>query len=226
MMHSSSDEDEVSSKKTLQGGRETAGSSREGTGRVSPRTMQAIQRALMEDSNISEDLCKKVPTPQKKYVIVSSSDDDDDEAEGTVMKRSVGCEEQEGGGVSPRTLLAIQKALGNKYSFPGIKQVERGGLLSSSEEEEMEEVVGVRGREFKAAALNQEERHEQSALKAFPRSELQSDEGTSPRNHEPGSETSFPQEGGLSMNLSEEKEDRNREVMVRSDEEDSSSEGM
>ncbi|KAK3530169.1 hypothetical protein QTP86_017736, partial [Hemibagrus guttatus] len=223
MMDSSSDEEQMVSKKTLQDGNGTTGS-QEGTGGASPRTLQAIQRSLMEDRNVSE----QIQTPKRKYVIVSSSDDEDDdddedEAESTVMKRSTICEAREGGGVSPQTLLAIQRALGEKDPFPGIKQVEHGGLLSSSEEEEMEEVFGVRSKEFKAAALTQEEKCEKDALKtAVSPSDLQLDKDVLPQDREPSSENSFQEKGRLSITLSEE---RNEQVIVKSEEEDSSSEG-
>ncbi|XP_058236320.1 DNA excision repair protein ERCC-5 isoform X1 [Hemibagrus wyckioides] len=220
MMDSSSDEEEMVSKKTLQDGSGTAGS-QEGTGGASPRTLQAIQRALMEDSNVSE----QIQTPKQKYVIVSSSDDDDDdEAESTMMNRSTMCEAREGGGVSPQTLLAIQRALGEKESFPGIKQVEHGGLLSSSEGEEMKEVFGVRSKEFKAAALTQEQECEKDALKTgVSPSDLHLDKDTLPQDREPSSETSFREKESLSIKLSE-KQERNGQVIVKSEEEDSSSE--
>lgn len=224
MMDSSSDEEEMASKKTLQDGSGTA-SSQERTGGASPRTLQAIQRALMEDSNVSE----QIQSPKQKYVIVSSSDDDDDddEAESTMMKRSTMCEAREGGGVSPQTLLAIQRALGEKESFPGIKQVEHGGLLSSSEGEEMEEVVGLRSKEFKAAALTQEQECEKDALKTgVSPSDLHSDKDTLLQDREPSAETRFREKESLSDKLSDEKEERNGQVIVKSEDEDSSSEGM
>lgn len=221
MMDSSSDEDELASMKTIQDGSRTA-SSQEGTGSVSPRTLQAIQRALVEDNNVSEDLCKEVQTPQRKCIIVSSSDDDDDQIESTVMERRVLEEAREGGGVSPQTLLALQRALGEKETFSGIKQVGHVGFLSSSEGEEMEEVVGVRSKEFKAATLGKEEEHEKGAREtAFTPSDLQSGEDRLPQDHEPScnSENNFLQKGSLSINLTEERN-------VKSEEEDSSSEGM
>ncbi|MCJ8747814.1 hypothetical protein PDJAM_G00157870 [Pangasius djambal] len=231
MVDSSSDEDELASKKTIQDGSGTA-SSQEGNGGVSPRTLQAIQRAMMEDNNVSEDHCKEVQTQQQKYVIVSSSDDDDDDddddqTESTVMERNILCEAREGGGVSPRTLQAIQRALGDKESFTGMKPGEHAGFLSSSEGEEMEEVVGVRSKEFKAATLTMEEERKKGALKtASSPSDLQSDEDTLPQEHEPSynSEKNFLQKGSLSSNITEEKEERNGQIVVKREEEDSSSE--
>lgn len=229
MINSSSDEDEVACKKTLQDGSGSAGS-QEGTGRVSPCTLLAIQRALTEDSNVSENLRKEIQTPKRTYVIVSSSDDDDDdgdEAESTVIKRSIMCEAQEGGGVSPQTLLAIQRALGEKESFPGIKQVEHVAFFSSSEGEEMEEVVKVRNKELKAAALSQKEECDKDALKtALSPSYLQSDADNLPQDHKSRFKTSVLETGSLSIKSSEEKEERNGQVIVKSEEEDSSSEGM
>lgn len=212
MMDSSSDEDDMASKKTVQDGSGTAGSQEENGG-VSPRTLQAIQRALMEDNNVSEDLCKEVQTNQKKYVIVSSSDDDDDhhhqdQAACTMMDRSILSEAREGGGVSPQTLLAIQRALGEKEPFTGSKQVEHVGVVSSSEGEEMEEVVGARSKEFKAAAHAEEEECKEGAPETIC-----------------DPESSFQQKGTMSINLTEEKE-RIEQITVKSKEEDSSSEGM
>lgn len=222
MMDSSSDEEELASKKTLQDGSGTAGS-QEGTGGASPRTLQAIQKALMEDSNVSE----QIQTPKQKYVIVSSSDDDDDEAESTMMKRSTMCEAREGGGVSPQTFLKLSEWLVEKESFPGIKQVEHEGLLSSSEGEEMEEVIGVRSKEFKAAALTQEQECEKDALKTgVSPSDLHSAKDTLPQDREPSAETRFREKESLSDKLSDEKEERNGQVIVKSEDEDSSSEGM
>lgn len=226
MMDSSADEDELTSKKTLQD---------EGNGGVSPRTLQAIQSALTEDSNVSEDLCREVSLipHQKKYVIISSSDDDDDngkdQAESTAMERSVLDEAQEGGGVSPRTLLAIQRALGEKEPFTAIKKVEQVGLLSSSEEEEMEEVVGVKSKGFKAATLPKKMESEKAALEtALSVSDLQTEEKTLPQGDEKGSGSRFLQEGSLRIDLTEEeeeKEEQNGRVEVKSEEDDSSSEG-
>ncbi|KAM9454231.1 DNA excision repair protein ERCC-5 homolog [Clarias gariepinus] len=227
MMDSSADEDELTSKKTLQD---------EGNGGVSPRTLQAIQSALTEDSNVPEDLCREVSLipHQKKYVVISSSDDDDDnakdQAESTAMERSVLDEAQEGGGVSPRTLLAIQRALGEKEPFTAIKKVEQVGLLSSSEEEEMEKVVGVKSKEFKAATLPKKMESEKAALEtALSVSDLQTEEKTLPQGDEKGSESRFLQEGSLRIDLTEEeeeKEEQNGRVEVKSEEDDSSSEGF
>lgn len=228
MMDSSSDEDELASKKMIRDGCGKV-SSRDGNGGVSPRTLQAIQRALMEDNNVSEDLCRAVQSQQKKYVIVSSSDDDDDQTESTVVERSILGEAREAGGVSPQTLLGLQRALGEKESFTGIKQVEHVGFLSSSEGEEMEEAVGVRSKEFKAATHTKEEEHAKGALKtAFSPSPLQPDQDNLPQDHESScnSENNFLQKGSLNVNLTEETEGRNGPMIVKSEEEDSSSEGM
>lgn len=230
MMDSSSDEDELASKKTVRDGSGTA-RPQEGNGGVSPRTLQAIQKALMEDNNVSEELGKEVQTKQKKYVIVSSSDDDDaDKAESRGMERIIWDEAQGGGGVSPQTLLAIQRALGEKESLPEIKHSEHVGFASSSEGDEMEEVIGVKSKEFRAATRTEEEEGKKGALRtAYSPSDLQSDEDTLPQDREPGwgSENRFLQKGSLSINLTEEKEKRNAPIVVKSDEEeDSSSEGM
>ncbi|XP_053532353.1 DNA excision repair protein ERCC-5 [Ictalurus punctatus] len=228
MMDSSSDEDELASKKMIRDGCGKV-SSRDGNGGVSPRTLQAIQRALMEDNNVSEDLCRAVQSQQKKYVIVSSSDDDDDQTESTVVERSILGEAREAGGVSPQTLLGLQRALGEKESFTGIKQVEHVGFLSSSEGEEMEEAVGVRSKEFKAATHTKEEEHAKGALKtAFSPSPLQPDQDNLPQDHESScnSENNFLQKGSLNVNLTEETEGRNGPMIVKSEEEDSSSEGF
>ncbi|KAF5902608.1 DNA repair protein complementing XP-G cell, partial [Clarias magur] len=225
MMDSSSDEDELTSKKTLQD---------EGNGGVSPRTLQAIQSALTEDSNVPEDLCREVSliSHQKKYVIISSSDDDDnggDGKESTAMERSVSDKAQEGGGVSPRTLLAIQRALGEKEPFTAIRKAEQVGLLSSSEEEEMDKVVGVKSKEFKSAALPKEvvESKKAGVETAFSVSDLQPEEKTTPQGHETSSESRFLQEGSLNIDLTEEKEEKeeqNGHVEVKSEEDNSSSE--
>lgn len=71
-------------------------------GNVSPRTLHAIQSAMMDDSERHKN---------RKYVIVSSSEDEENQI--------VADDERLGGdgGVSPRTLLAIQKALGEGGSF-------------------------------------------------------------------------------------------------------------
>lgn len=224
-MDSSSDDEHSTSKGTVQGESRTA-SSREGNGDVSPRTLQAIQRALMEDSSVTEE----VQPQQQKYVIFSSSDDDDDDQAG--LERSVWCEAPEGGGVSPQTLLSIQRALGEKESFTGIKRVEHTGFLSSSEGEEVEEVVGVRSEEHDASVF----KSKQSAPKtASSCAELPSDEGTSPQDQEAScnSENHFPQKVSVSIDLTEEEEEeRNEQITVKSEEEeeegekDSDSEGI
>lgn len=224
MMDSSSDDEHSTSKRTVQSDSRTA-SSREENGDVSPRTLQAIQRALMEDSSVTEE----VQPQQQKYVIVSSSDDDEDDDDQAGVERSVLCKAPEGGGVSPQTLLSIQRALGEKGSFTGIKRVEHTGFLSSSEGEEVEEVVGVRSEEHDASVL----KSKQSAPKtASSCAELLSDEGTLPQGQEAScnSENHFLQKGSVSINLTEEeKEERNEQITVKSEEEeekDSNSEGI
>lgn len=228
MMDSSSDEDELASKKSTQDGNGTA-TSQEGNGGVSPRTLHAIQKALMEDNNESEDLCEEVQAKQKKCVIISSSDDDNDDDDpvgNTVNDRSIQGEAREGGGVSPQTLLAIQRALGEKKLFTG-RQMKHVDLVSSSDGEEMEEVVGVRSKEFKTAAHAEEEEHNQGAVQAaFSTSDLQSDEDSVSQDHKPSgeSEHNFLQKGSLSINLIT--KERDEQIVIKSDEEDSSSEGI
>uniref|UniRef100_A0A672QSR5 DNA repair protein complementing XP-G cells n=1 Tax=Sinocyclocheilus grahami TaxID=75366 RepID=A0A672QSR5_SINGR len=96
MMDSSSEEEAVATR-----GRRTAGSVDE-DGRVSPQTLQAIQSAMMDPADVHK---------RRTYVITSSSEDED---EAVVLDRSVVTEVTGVGGVSPRTLLAIQEALGDK----------------------------------------------------------------------------------------------------------------
>uniref|UniRef100_A0A673GLQ7 DNA repair protein complementing XP-G cells n=1 Tax=Sinocyclocheilus rhinocerous TaxID=307959 RepID=A0A673GLQ7_9TELE len=96
MMDSSSEEEAVATR-----GRRTAGSVDE-DGRVSPQTLQAIQSAMMDPADVHK---------RRTYVITSSSEDED---EAVVLDRSIVTEVTGVGGVSPRTLLAIQEALGDK----------------------------------------------------------------------------------------------------------------
>uniref|UniRef100_A0A8C2KED1 Excision repair cross-complementation group 5 n=1 Tax=Cyprinus carpio TaxID=7962 RepID=A0A8C2KED1_CYPCA len=96
MMDSSSEEEAVATR-----GQRTAGSEDE-DGRVSPRTLQAIQSAMMDPADVHK---------RRTYVITSSSEDED---EAVVLDRSVVNEVTGVGDVSPRTLLAIQEALGDK----------------------------------------------------------------------------------------------------------------
>uniref|UniRef100_A0A671Q9H1 XPG N-terminal domain-containing protein n=1 Tax=Sinocyclocheilus anshuiensis TaxID=1608454 RepID=A0A671Q9H1_9TELE len=96
MMDSSSEEEAVATR-----GRRTAGSVDE-DGRVSPQTLQAIQSAMMDPADVHK---------RRTYVIMSSSEDED---EAVVLDRSVVTEVTGVVGVSPRTLLAIQEALGDK----------------------------------------------------------------------------------------------------------------
>ncbi|KAI5629572.1 DNA repair protein complementing XP-G cells, partial [Silurus asotus] len=222
MMDSSSDEDKSASKNKIQDG-SVKTSSQEDNGGVSPRTLQAIQRALTEDNNVSEYFGKEVQTQPQKVVIVSSSDEDEDQPESTVMQKSVLNEAQEGGGLSPQTLLAIQRALGEKETLTEMEQVDRVGVLSSSEGEEMDEVVGVRSKKFRSAT--NEEVLEKNALKtASAPSDLQSNEKVLPEEHGPSSANNFCQKESLSISLIEEKEERNTQIIVKSEEEDSSSE--
>uniref|UniRef100_A0A9J7XY39 Excision repair cross-complementation group 5 n=1 Tax=Cyprinus carpio carpio TaxID=630221 RepID=A0A9J7XY39_CYPCA len=118
MMDSSSEEEAVATR-----GQRTAGSEDE-DGRVSPRTLQAIQSAMMDPADVHK---------RRTYVITSSSEDED---EAVVLDRSVVNEVTGVGGVSPRTLLAIQEALGDKA-------VEVKELRSSSDGEQTEEVPGI-----------------------------------------------------------------------------------
>ncbi|XP_016312326.1 DNA repair protein complementing XP-G cells [Sinocyclocheilus anshuiensis] len=118
MMDSSSEEEAVATR-----GRRTAGSVDE-DGRVSPQTLQAIQSAMMDPADVHK---------RRTYVIMSSSEDED---EAVVLDRSVVTEVTGVVGVSPRTLLAIQEALGDKA-------VEVMDLRSSSDGEQTEEVPGI-----------------------------------------------------------------------------------
>uniref|UniRef100_A0A8C2Q5Y9 Excision repair cross-complementation group 5 n=1 Tax=Cyprinus carpio TaxID=7962 RepID=A0A8C2Q5Y9_CYPCA len=118
MMDSSSEEEAVATR-----GQRTAGSEDE-DGRVSPRTLQAIQSAMMDPADVHK---------RRTYVITSSSEDED---EAVVLDRSVVNEVTGVGDVSPRTLLAIQEALGDKA-------VEVKELRSSSDGEQTEEVPGI-----------------------------------------------------------------------------------
>ncbi|XP_059408282.1 DNA excision repair protein ERCC-5 homolog [Carassius carassius] len=117
MMDSSSEEEAVATR-----GRRTAGSEDEDR-RVSPRTLQAIQSAMTDPADVHK---------RRTYVITSSSEDED---EAVVLDRSVVPEVTGDGGVSPRTLLAIQEALGDKA-------VEVMDLRSSSDGEQAKEVPG------------------------------------------------------------------------------------
>lgn len=85
-------------------------------GRVSPRTLQAIQSAMTDPADAHK---------RRTYVITSSSED---EEEAVVPDRSDMTEVTTGGGVSPRTLMAIQKALGDEA-------VEQTDLRSGSDGE-------------------------------------------------------------------------------------------
>ncbi|XP_073698810.1 DNA excision repair protein ERCC-5 homolog, partial [Garra rufa] len=70
-------------------------------GSVSPRTLRAIQISMTDPADEHK---------RRTYVISSSSEDED---EAVVPDRSVVTEVSAGGGVSPRTLMAIQEALGD-----------------------------------------------------------------------------------------------------------------
>ncbi|XP_066518116.1 DNA excision repair protein ERCC-5 [Hoplias malabaricus] len=150
MMDTSSDEDEGVSNKTVQESRAT--SSQVENGSVSPRTLEAIQRAMMEGDSES----KGNQTEMKKYVIITSSEDDEEGEEGTVHSLAE-THEEGGGGVSPQTLLAIKMSLGE---YDG-KHTEEQSHLSSSEEEEIEKVVGMRSKAFRSALLTEEKGKQQ-----------------------------------------------------------------
>ncbi|KAK1802951.1 hypothetical protein P4O66_021481, partial [Electrophorus voltai] len=261
MMDTSSDDDELVPKKSVQNASKRL-SSQDDNGGVSPRTLQAMQNAMMDDNPVTEDLCKDDPVHQRKYVIISSSDGDNDQEDRAVMDRSKSAEAQEGGGgVSPRTLLAIQRAMGE--SEPPLASSNHGDqmdLLSSSEGEEMEEVVGTRSKVFRSAVSSERSEHgederssrleskEPAAL--FPSLHLESqvkavcELGTSgihtllqdqKATHERGgvSENVLLQKGSLEdangqsppdVNITEQKEERNGPLMIKSEDEDSSSE--
>ncbi|KAL6481444.1 hypothetical protein MHYP_G00095240 [Metynnis hypsauchen] len=243
MMDTSSDEDEGVSKKTVQGSRMT--SSQDDNGAVSPRTLEAIQRAMMED----DTAYKKDQTPQRKYVIITSSEDEDGEE--SKMSTLPEAQEEHGGGVSPQTLLAIQRSLGES----GTKQKEQQDHSTSSEGEEMEKVVGMRSKAFRSAVLTEGEECRQDKKKSsvadarstvFPFSD-ESGEEIKPKSHHHASlqgqeetleesdlpEKVFPQKGSLetgtdqaSSNFHTEKQrqERKGQITVKSEEEDSSSE--
>ncbi|KAI4894631.1 hypothetical protein NFI96_011391, partial [Prochilodus magdalenae] len=157
MMDTSSDEDEGVSRKAVQRSRAT--SSQDENGSVSPRTLEAIQRAMMEDDTSST----KDQTQQRKYVVITSSEDEDGEeiSEISILPKT---QEESGGGVSPQTLLAIQKSLGESVS----KHVEQQDHSTSSEGEEMEKVVGIRSRAFRSAVITEGEEHRQDEKKSIP----------------------------------------------------------
>ncbi|XP_058641844.1 DNA excision repair protein ERCC-5 isoform X2 [Onychostoma macrolepis] len=72
----------------------------------SPRTLQTIQSTVTDPADGRK---------RRTYVISSSSEDEDEAA---VPDRSLVSEVSAGGGVSPRTLLAIQEALGEEAVEP------------------------------------------------------------------------------------------------------------
>ncbi|XP_051557989.1 DNA excision repair protein ERCC-5 homolog [Myxocyprinus asiaticus] len=119
MMDTSSDEDDeaITLRAAHDGGRTTGTEDKDGS--VSIRTLHAIK-----DDSTATDLHKN-----RKHIIMISSDED--EGEQTVV---INDNEQltRDRGVSPRTLLAIQEALGSKT------------VMRSSEREESEEVLGIR----------------------------------------------------------------------------------
>ncbi|KAL7852741.1 hypothetical protein SRHO_G00185260 [Serrasalmus rhombeus] len=241
MMDTSSDEDEGVSKKTVQGSRTT--SSQDDNGGVSPRTLEAIQRAMMED----DTAYKKAPQP--KYVIITSSEDEDgEESKMSVLPEA---QEEHGGGVSPQTLLAIQRSLGES----GTKHKEQQDHSTSSEGEEMEKVVGMRSKAFRSAVLTEGEECRQDEKKSsvadarstvFPFSD-ESDEEIKPKSHHHASlqgqeetleesdlpEKVFPQKGSLETGTDQassdfhterQKQERKGQITVKSEEEDSSAE--
>ncbi|XP_076839487.1 DNA excision repair protein ERCC-5 [Brachyhypopomus gauderio] len=264
MMDTSSDDDELVPKKTVQNVSRISSSQDDEA--LSPRTLQAIQSAMMDNNPLPEDPHKDDQVRQRKYVIISSSDEDDaDREECAVIERRglVEAREEGGGGVSPRTLLAIQRALGETDPPLATKLVEQTDLLSSSEGEEMEEVVGTRSKAFRSAASSEggdrggEERRsglgrEPAAL--FPSLDIESDGGrksvcelgTSHAHcrallhdqkglHELGGvpENVSLQQGSLEdangqnspdINISEQKEKPNGQLVIKSEDEDSSSE--
>ncbi|XP_017557369.1 DNA repair protein complementing XP-G cells [Pygocentrus nattereri] len=239
MMDTSSDEDEGVSKKTVQGSRTT--SSQDDNGGVSPRTLEAIQRAMMED----DTAYKKAPQP--KYVIITSSEDEDgEESKMSVLPEA---QEEHGGGVSPQTLLAIQRSLGES----GTKHKEQQDHSTSSEGEEMEKVVGMRSKAFRSAVLTEGEECRPDEKKSsvadarstvFPFSD-DSDEEIKPKSHHHASlqgqeetleesdlpEKVFPQKGSLEtgtdqadVHTERQRQERKGQITVKSEEEDSSSE--
>ncbi|XP_036413023.1 DNA repair protein complementing XP-G cells homolog [Colossoma macropomum] len=243
MMDTSSDEDEGVSKKSVQGIRMT--SSQDENGGVSPRTLEAIQRAMMEDDTAS----KKDQTPQRKYVIITSSEDEDgEESKISVLSEA---QEEHGGGVSPQTLLAIQRSLGES----GTNHMEQQDHSTSSEGEEMEKVVGMRSKAFRSAVLTEGEECRQDEKKSsladarrtvFPSSD-ESDEEIKPKTHHHASlhgqeeileesdlpEKVFLQKGSLEtgtdqvpsdFHIEKQREERKGQITVKSEEEDSSSE--
>ncbi|KAK2908456.1 hypothetical protein Q8A67_004293 [Cirrhinus molitorella] len=95
--------------------------------RVSPRTLQAIHSSITD----SRDTHSPITDPSDKHqqhrtYVISSSSEEEEEA------RSVVPEVTAGGGVSPRTLMALQEALGDG-------DVERTNLRSVSSQEEFSE---------------------------------------------------------------------------------------
>uniref|UniRef100_A0A8B9HTK3 Excision repair cross-complementation group 5 n=1 Tax=Astyanax mexicanus TaxID=7994 RepID=A0A8B9HTK3_ASTMX len=157
----SSDEDEGSSKKDVQRGRTTG--SKDENGGMSPRTLEAIQKAMSEEA---QD--KTQQEKQRKYVILTSSDEDDDGEDHTLNGSSKTQEAGRGGGVSPQTLLAIQRSLGEDSSK---LEEQLGHSTSSEEEEEMETVVGIRSKAFRSAVCGTKEKSgglEEDARKSEP----------------------------------------------------------
>ncbi|XP_028810977.1 DNA repair protein complementing XP-G cells isoform X2 [Denticeps clupeoides] len=144
-------------------------------GDVSPRTQQAIQDALQGDDMVPlQELHSGNQFSSNDRVTLSSSDEDELI---TVSKNSAASSvpdfSRQDGGVSPRTLLAIQKTLD-------------GGELDRSRSggEEVEEAMGARSLAFRPALQRDAERQEDDGkessttnapLPSKPQSSLSSD---------------------------------------------------
>lgn len=231
MIDTSSDEDERVSRKTVQRSRMASPEGEKGS--VSPRTLEAIQRAMAEDDPVS----KRDQTQQRKYVIITSSEDDED-AEESTPRFLAEAKEEGGGGVSPQTLLAIQRSLGES----GATHLDHS---TSSEGEEMEKVVGMRTKVFRSSVFTEGEgpkaEEKKSSMGDAQRTVIcVSDEeikagsqlDTTRQDQE---EKIFVQKESLKTNtdkvsseigINKPKEEENRQIMVKNEEEDNSSEGM
>ncbi|XP_051982379.1 LOW QUALITY PROTEIN: DNA excision repair protein ERCC-5 [Xyrauchen texanus] len=217
MMDTSSDEDDeaVPLRAAHSGGRTTGAEDKDGS--VSPQTLHAIQNTLKDDSTAT-DLHRN----RKRIITISS---DEDEGEQTVV---INDNEQLTGdsGVSPRTLLAVQEALGSKT------------VMRSSEREDSEEVLGIRsaaaapdgsdlipGVSLQAGSLKSESKHQSSTPLILHGSKPKSPEDTCVSGGDVLLSSSSDRKHVKTDDKDDHMEEKNCEIVVKSEDDvDSSSE--